>query len=254
MHWPQAIARNRTALLAVVASIVALVGGREGGPVARGIRNAALALLRPAEAAARRLIIIAARGLVLPPRPAPTFSFPPVRRSGPGGAGSGRRPAFRLVDPRKRFGRRLKPPARPAVVPRIRTFWPVPPRPVAIATPPPAQPVGPRKPVDPQELVDAARLRLRIAALDGALADLPRQARRLARWRAREGGGRRFNPRPAAPPPCRRGAQGLPCPRPSGAQPGHVLTPAVAIVPPIPISTPLRRRRASAQSWPRAPN
>jgi hypothetical protein len=54
MNWPLAIARNRTALLAIVAAIIALLGGREGGAISRQLRNAALALLRPAEAAARR--------------------------------------------------------------------------------------------------------------------------------------------------------------------------------------------------------
>jgi len=64
MDWPLAISRNRAALLAMVGAIAALLGGREAGAggVARGLRNAALALLRPAESAARRLIVIAARG------------------------------------------------------------------------------------------------------------------------------------------------------------------------------------------------
>ena len=48
MNWSLAIDRNRDALLAIVAGI----GGREGGAVASGLRRAALALLRPAEAAA----------------------------------------------------------------------------------------------------------------------------------------------------------------------------------------------------------
>ncbi len=63
MDWALAIRRNRAALLAVVAAIVALLGGRDAGanPIARRLRSAALALLRAAELAARRLIVIAAR-------------------------------------------------------------------------------------------------------------------------------------------------------------------------------------------------
>jgi hypothetical protein len=185
MDWALAIRLNRSALLGVVAAIVALLDRAGEGRVTRRLRKAALALLRPAEAATRRLIVIAARGLTAASRPRPIIAF------GPGGAGRGRegdallRPAaFRLFDPPKRFAfKRWVPP--PAGVPRIRTFWPAPAQPVAIA-PPPAQPVGPRAPVDPDAPVDAARLRLRLAALERALTDLPRQARRLARWRARE--------------------------------------------------------------------
>jgi hypothetical protein len=62
MDWTRAIERNRTALLALAAAIAALIGGRDGeGRIARGLRNAAMALLRPAESAVRRLIVISAR-------------------------------------------------------------------------------------------------------------------------------------------------------------------------------------------------
>ena len=123
MDWPLAIERNRQALLGIVASIVALLGGRDGaGPIARGLRKAALALLRPAEAAARRLIVIAAQGLrrsglVAPPSPRrpPPGAIP--RRAGDGG----RPPAFRLFDRPKRYRLALR--AEPRGIPRIRTFW-----------------------------------------------------------------------------------------------------------------------------------
>jgi len=197
MRNPQAIARNRMALLAVVAAILALIGGREGGAVARHLRNAALALLRPAEAAARRLIVIAARGVVALPRPAPDASCWPAPAGGRGSRTDSRAPAFRLFDPRKRFGRLIKPPP-PAGVPRIRTFWSTPAQPVAIATPS-AKPVGRRSHPDPQEPVDVSRLRLRTAALERALADLPRQARRMARWRAQNKSARSAGPRPQSP-------------------------------------------------------
>jgi hypothetical protein len=193
MNWPLAISRNRTALLAVVAAIAALIGGRVGGgTIARSLRNAALALLRPAEAAARRLIVICARGLVVAPRHAPGFLSWPVLCDGRDDAalsGAAPPPAFRLFDRRKRFVPLFRP-LKPAGVPRIRAFWGPPAQPPAANT----QAMRP----DPDAPVDATRLRLRLAALERALADLPRQARRLARWRARRlagpGGSRSRSP------------------------------------------------------------
>jgi hypothetical protein len=90
-----------------------------------------------------------------------------------GGGGGQRlrefRPSFHLFDPLRRFQRR-----RPAArgVPRI--SFPGFSEPFPIPPPPSAD--------DP---VDAARLALRLAALGRVLDDLPREARRFARWRAR---------------------------------------------------------------------
>ncbi len=195
MDWALAISRNRNALLAVVAAIVALIGGREGGPIVRRIRNAALALLRPAEAAARRLIVIAARGVSV----APGSPRPPIGHAAAApAAGVGRTPAFRLFEcwPPVRPRRKAM---KPHEVPRIRTFWGElpPPRPeLSVAAAPP----------DPGSPVNAGRLRLRLRALEAALADLPRQARRLARWRARRQRGLRpcAPLRPGRPPGWRR--------------------------------------------------
>jgi hypothetical protein len=185
MHHPLAITRNRTALLAVVAAIVALLGGREPGAVARRLRKAALALLRPAESAARRLIVMAAQGLVAAPRPAPALALVLQQAQDGGEARAARAPAFRLFDPPKRFGRWLRP-APPAGAPRIRSFGvsaaPLVPFVQPAVAPPLAAPLRP----DPEALVDAGPLRRRLAALERALADLPAQARRLARWRARD--------------------------------------------------------------------
>jgi hypothetical protein len=50
-----------------------------------------------------------------------------------------------------------------------------------------AQPFALPPPPAPDDLVSAARLGLRLAALAAALEDLPGQARRFARWRARAG-------------------------------------------------------------------
>jgi hypothetical protein len=235
MNWALAISRNRTALLAVVASIVALIGGRDGGAISRELRNAALALLRPAESAVRRLIVIAARGLVVAPRPAPVFAGgPPAKRF----AGLDRPMTFRLFDPRKHYGCQLRP-IRPVFVPRIRTFFGPAHLPHAQLVPAqlvpaqfdpakfdPAQPIVaqiipallaaalPPNP-DPQAAEDTSQLRRRLAALERALADLPRQARRLARWRARNATASNSSPQSAPPPPS---------PLRIGHPPGHCRT------------------------------
>ena len=47
------------------------------------------------------------------------------------------------------------------------------------------QPFPVPRPPSPDDPIDAARLTLRLGALASALDDLPREARRFARWRAR---------------------------------------------------------------------
>lgn len=200
MDWTPVIERNRTALMGIVAAIAALLGG--DCPVARALRNAALALLRPAEAAARRLIVIAARGLAVPPgAPFPgahVFHRTPQKTESV--------PAFPLFDRWKRFGPLLRP-LPPAGIPRIRSFWS---GPLLAPALPPAPPPPVVKTADPDAPVDAARLRLRLASLEAALADLPRQARRLARRRARAAAAPDIVPRsplrPGRPPGHRRRA------------------------------------------------
>jgi hypothetical protein len=61
--WPGAIARNRAALLRIVAVLFAYAGLDEGGAdeVPRRVWRMILRLLRPAESAARRLIVRRAR-------------------------------------------------------------------------------------------------------------------------------------------------------------------------------------------------
>ena len=54
-------------------------------------------------------------------------------------------------------------------------------------------PVAERRPPSPGDPVDATRLGRRLEALASALDDLPRQARRFARWRARRDGLRAQN-------------------------------------------------------------
>jgi hypothetical protein len=179
MNWALAIERNRTALLAIVSAIVAMIGGRDArGPILRAVRNAALALLRPAESACRRLIVIAARGLVVKPLPPRPF-IPPVKAAtGDNSSAGTRTPAFRLTDRAKRY-RPVFVPQTPKAVPRIRSLWRSPFERIAPPSPPPVKPA-------PSTHVEATRLLRRLAALESALANLPRQARRFARWRARQ--------------------------------------------------------------------
>jgi hypothetical protein len=168
MDWARAIERNSEALKSIVTTLFAMLGlsGTAAlGRIPRALHASVLRLLRSAESAVRRLIVIAARGLAvkLPPsRPMPAG----LARSGQGGGPL----AFQLFDSRKRFDR--KPPRTgPRLVPRIH-FWPYD---TLVARPQPKAP--------PEPGIDAKRLCRRLAALKLALSDLPRQARRLARWR-----------------------------------------------------------------------
>ena len=178
MDWARAIERNSEALKGIVEALFAMLGLAGDATVARipqPLHNAVLRVLRPAESALRRLIVIAARGLVVklaPSRPMP---------AGPIGKGGGsRRPSFQLFDPRKNFaGPRRRAFAR--IAPRIHIFGNDP-RVAAMWAAP--QPLA--DPVPPSDgLVGAQRLSRRLQALKAALDDLPRQARRLARWRVR---------------------------------------------------------------------
>ncbi len=178
MDWARAIERNSEALKGIVEVLFAMLGLAGEATVARiprSVHSAVLHLLRPAESAVRRLIVIAARGIVV--KPAPSRPMP----VGPIGKGGGRsRPSFQLFDPRKNFAsprRRAFARIAPRIHifgndPRVAALWPAP-RP-EVAPPPP-----------PDGLVNGERLSRRLQALKSALEDLPRQARRLARWRVR---------------------------------------------------------------------
>jgi hypothetical protein len=202
------------------------VPGKIRPTLPRHLHRAVLRLLRPAEAAVWRLVIVAARGLVvtLPParlrKPKPKSTIlcngvgtgilmprgyripppltPPLKGEGVvvnaasslatnaiganasespsplrggvrGGGETARSPGFRLFDPLPRWGRRARP--RACGVPRI-------------SVPGFTQPFPIRLP-SPDDPVDAGRLARRFTALASALDDLPGQARRFARWRAR---------------------------------------------------------------------
>jgi hypothetical protein len=224
MDGTVAIEENRQALSRIVAMLIDMAGLGEVGAaptspsmgevdakrrvgvserrtLPRILWRAILALLRPAESAARRLIIAASRGLSVPPprprKPKPPTMEPLLRKFGiavmvpPAGAaraaflprsrgrGTGhtdvepRIPAFPLFDPPRRFAhynaRHTVPPhlAPRICVPGVTERTPLPP------------------PPSPDDFVSATRLTQRLAALAAALDDLPGQARRFARLKAR---------------------------------------------------------------------
>ena len=172
MDWAKAITRNSEALRGIIEALFAMLGlAGEGtvGRIPRPLHTAVLRILRPAESAVRRLIVIAARGLVV--KAAPSRPMPAGRIIGRRGNS---RASFQLFDPRKNFARRRRR-VFARIGPRIHFFDP---GGTLIQSAPPPVP-------DPQpdNLVDAARLTRRLEALKLALDDLPRQAKRLARWR-----------------------------------------------------------------------
>jgi hypothetical protein len=176
MDWARAIERNSEALKGIVEALFAMLGLAGEATVSRipqPLHRAVLRVLRPAESAMRRLIIIAARGLVVKPAPSRPMLAGPI-----GKGGGSRHPSFQLFDPRKNFAalrqHRRKFTRNP---PRIHFF--------PYDTLSPARPPAADAPPPPDNLVNAVRLTRRLQALKLALEDLPRQARRLARWRVR---------------------------------------------------------------------
>lgn len=236
MDWTLAIDRNLASLRQIAATLVAIVGLDPRQPAAtlpRQLHSAVLRILRPAEAALRRLIVMAARDMVVtltpaerarlarpvPPPPAsrtgifrngrPATQGEPSRLlhtpsmvapSGPGGSARARPPAFALFDPLKRFGAVRQGPSQ--WVPRILFDLDA-----AAAA---ALPIRPA--TSPDDPVSAGRLGARLSALTTALDDLPAQARRLARWRARRalrlGRPGRLSPLRPGPPPGHRQVPG----------------------------------------------
>ena len=184
MDWALAIERNRQPLLRIVAVLFGMIGLGNGGVVTRVSRpvyRAVLMVLRPAEAAVRRLIVVAARGMVVTPQaPRPTVAgrmMSSCKRQGS--------VAFQLFDPRRvlpgdhrpyHAGVRGNPRIRFIDVgfdPRIPLF-----RPASRAEPDQAE-------QSDDHTINALALCRRLAAIRAALEDLPRQAQRYARWRAR---------------------------------------------------------------------
>ncbi len=173
MDWDLVISRNRDLLLKIIASLYAMAGFAEGAVaevMPRRIYGALMLVLRPAESAVRRLIVIAAQGLSLKPRALrPLPAGLPVFSS----AGGSAVPAFCLFDPLKHFDLDDFDHS-PEALPRhgFAGFY------VEERLPPPPS-------LSMDELVSSVSLCQRLNALQSALVNLPGQARRLARWQAR---------------------------------------------------------------------
>jgi hypothetical protein len=210
-----AIERNRERALAVVADLFAMIGLAAGGiveRVPRPVYRKAMRVLRSAESAVRRLIISAARNIVVEPkpqRPAPaeckSTGESKAKSQGEGKqdgtAKRKRRFLFNLFDrPRRKDwgipGRRRK---RRGPEPRVHVFDFGPRIPAFLRPQPaPAPAPIPKKPDGIDDgTVSAIRLCRRIFAMAEALADIQHHAMRYARWEAKPIEQRR--PRRASP-------------------------------------------------------
>jgi hypothetical protein len=168
MDWDKAIERNREALVRIVSALfgmiaAARISGGTGLMLPRSVWLAVLFVLRPAEAAVRRLIVIAARGLcaaTIRPRRAGFARITP--------AAVPREPAFGLIDPLRDFSSRSDGSVEwvDDAGDDVLDFAHLPDS-------------------HPGEALNAAVLHVRLRALRHALADLSKQARRLALWQAR---------------------------------------------------------------------
>ena len=207
MDWDHAIKRNSEVLAGIVETLfvmLGLVGEATASRLPWPTYRAVLRVLRPAESALRRLIVVAARGLVVKPmvsRPRKAGAVKPRKK------GVLLVPSFQLFDPQPRIvlPRRKR---TPRAVPRIH-FFNTDGEFITIGPPiRPAKASTPARAKSADGMVNAARVIRRFEALDAALADLPRQAKRLVRWRMREE--KSENPsfktplRPGRPPGSRR--------------------------------------------------
>ncbi|NJM30719.1 MAG: hypothetical protein HC855_12025, partial [Rhizobiales bacterium] len=125
MDWPAAIARNRDALMRIVVTLFAMLGISETATIERiprALHSAVLRILRPAEAAVRRLIFVAAKDVVLKPRKERSKPMGKIERTGKG-EGRTKRPLFKLEDlrppmvpgpPRRRYAKNG---------PRVSVLW-----------------------------------------------------------------------------------------------------------------------------------
>jgi hypothetical protein len=206
MDWDFAIERNRERLLGAVLALFALIGLVEGGMVerlSRPLYRKVLGQVRSAEAAVRRLIIVAARNIKVEPRPKRPVSKGLFRsRNGTFQSKSGqseskakgerksRPPSFPLCDPQKRSDagqRRRRRRKYTGPEPRIRVLDYDPRIPWFLRGPDPthapAPAVAKKNPVK-DGMVSAKRLCRRLVAVMRALMNMEREAERYARFLA----------------------------------------------------------------------
>lgn len=195
MDTASTVSLHREALLRVLATLFVAAGMVPGGALVsrlpKPVRSMIERVLQPAESATRRLLLYLSRRTVLPPSRAGSASRSGGTRKGSRGA------AFALFDRRKPFSELSQPGQRVGRGrgPGIWSFD---------GDGPAAVPEKPAR--DPD---DALRLCRRMQALNRALLNMPREARRLLRAMARRAkappGPGRYGPlRPGLPPGYRR--------------------------------------------------
>jgi len=202
MDWDFAIERHRERMLGAVLALFAVIGLVEGGMVerlAQPLYRKVLGQVRSAEAAVRRLIIVAARNIVVEPRPKRprpkglirsrkgTFQSADSSKSAKGQSKS-RPPSFPLCDPQRRsdWGRPGRRPRRKYTgpEPRVRVLDYDPRIPWFLRGPDPTHapaPVVEQKVSIKDGMVSATRLCRRLFALMRALMNIEREAKRYAR-------------------------------------------------------------------------
>jgi hypothetical protein len=182
--WDQAIVRNLGKLKVILEPLLAMLSVYEGvGAVQmpRSIHRNIMGVLRPAESALRRLIVMAARDLVVDDaaKPLPKRAPRKSKRSPP--------KTFQLFDPRKRFR-----PHRVTYSKHTHRIYVIEPDPPFI--PPFLR--GPRPeigaPEAPVKRISAASVTRRLHAFAAALENLPAQAQRMAKLRHRRAQKRNF--------------------------------------------------------------
>jgi hypothetical protein len=177
LDWQLAISRNRDQLRQIILALFALAQMRVGGSLfslRRDVFAAIMFVLRPAESAVRRLIVIAAFGLPLSlttsRKPGDWPDLPPrggeIREAGRGGPEKHK--AFKLFDPLKSFD--------PEDYWDVQPFW---------DSYPAASDPALNYTSTIESPLDATNLGQRLNALIRALDNLPAQARRLARWQTK---------------------------------------------------------------------
>jgi hypothetical protein len=227
MDFKLAIEHNRAPLLVEILKLFAMIGLAEGVTVeriSRPLHREVLKILRTAESAVRRLIVTAARDIVVEytPRP-PAGPKKPKTSSGdkpkakPKADGEAkprrkRRPLFNLFDALRRVGHFFRKKKR-RFEPRIRVLGDPPDTRHRMYTdlgtrpePPPAPPppvVEEKAPID-DGMVSTANLIRRLLAVLDAVQDIQGHAMRLAHWEARpkeERRPERWSPLRAGRPP-----------------------------------------------------
>ena len=102
MNWDEIVEATRARIIAAIAPLLAVLGfdPRRRDEMPRYFYRALILLLRPARSAARRLIVMAARGIVVRLRLGVSRAFPKGLALN---KDADRIPAFLLIDPLKRF-------------------------------------------------------------------------------------------------------------------------------------------------------